>query len=76
MDNGDIGYNAGAIWNLLADKGSLNIRKIGELTGNSKESIFLALGWLAREDKIRLIEENIEEDFCVELKHFNSEIYY
>lgn len=54
----DIGTKAGTIWHLLANHGAMNIREIGEKT-NSKESlILLALGWLARENKVVFYEKH------------------
>jgi hypothetical protein len=53
----DIGINAGAIWRLLSEKGALSIREIGEITRYRETFLFLALGWLAREDKVRFFEE-------------------
>jgi hypothetical protein len=53
----DIGINAGVIWRLLSDKGTLSIREIGEFTHYRESFLFLALGWLAREDKIRFYEK-------------------
>jgi hypothetical protein len=53
----DIGINAGVIWRLLSEKGELSIREIGEFTNYRESFLFLALGWLAREDKIRFYEK-------------------
>jgi hypothetical protein len=53
----DIGINAGAIWRLLSEKGELSVREIGEITHYRETFLLLALGWLAREDKIRFFEE-------------------
>lgn len=53
----DIGINAGVIWRLLSDKGALSIREIGEFTNYRESFLFLALGWLAREDKIWFYEK-------------------
>ncbi|MDR2805942.1 MAG: winged helix-turn-helix domain-containing protein [Dysgonamonadaceae bacterium] len=62
----DIGINSGVIWRLLSDKGTLSIREIGEFTHYHEMFLFLALGWLAREDKIRFYEK--EGVLYVELK--------
>ena len=58
MLKNDIGIYAGTIWQHLSERGFLTIRKIGELTGLKESLIFLALGWLLREDKIRLVDKN------------------
>lgn len=52
MIKADIGELAGKIWHALVERGSLSIRKIGEITSSKESYIFLALGWLAREEKI------------------------
>lgn len=58
MNKNDVGTDAGKIWCLLSERGILSIRKIGEMTHYRESLIFLALGWLAREDKIRLFEKS------------------
>jgi hypothetical protein len=61
----DIRINAGVIWSLLAEKGALSLRKIGELTSFRESYLYLAIGWLAREDKIRFFDDG--GTTCVEL---------
>lgn len=46
------GDTAGRIWKVLYERGRLSIRKIGEITSMSESSIFIGLGWLARENKV------------------------
>ncbi len=75
MIKDDVGINAGNILSLLSDKGKLSIREIGEFTHYRDKMIFIALGWLLREDKIRCMENN--GSLCIELKTVcASEIYY
>jgi len=57
MNKSEIRNHANTIWLLLADKGALNICEIGELTNYKEGFIFLALGWLAKENKIRFFEQ-------------------
>jgi hypothetical protein len=57
MYKNDIGINAGVIWHLLSHKGALSIREIGELTNYRESFMFLALGYLSRESKIRFFEK-------------------
>lgn len=52
-----IGIDAGVIWQLLSDRGKLSMRQIGEYSGFSGDRLSLAVGWLAREDKIFFKEE-------------------
>ena len=58
MYKNDVGINAGVIWRLLSEKKELSIIEIGELTNFREPFIFLALGWLLREDKIIFSEKN------------------
>ena len=53
----DIGINAGKIWRLLQKRGLLSIRQIGELTYYHESVIYMCLGWLARENKIKFLNE-------------------
>ncbi|MFV0418891.1 MAG: winged helix-turn-helix domain-containing protein [Dysgonomonas sp.] len=70
----NIGKNAGIIWHLLSVEGQLNIRKIGEFTGLRDSTIILALGWLARENKVEITNQNDLLNF--RLTAVFSEIYY
>lgn len=47
-----IGETAGDVWRLLADKGPLSMAQIVKQLGAPRDLVMLALGWLAREDKI------------------------
>ena len=74
MYKNDIGINAGVIWHLLSEKGELSIREIGELTNFQETFIYLALGWLSREDKIYFFEKN--GVVYVVLNRIASEMYF
>ncbi|MDH6303622.1 hypothetical protein M2459_000444 [Parabacteroides sp. PF5-5] len=74
MIKNEIGLSAGDLYSLLSQKGSLSLRKIGELTRNKESVIYLTIGWLLRENKISVIEQNGEWVF--ELKESLSNIYY
>lgn len=74
MNKNDVGTNAGKIWRLLAERGDMSIRKIGEVTHCKESLIFLALGWLARENKIRFRDDS--DMLYVELNIPLSETYY
>lgn len=49
---GEYGLSAGKIWKALNLKGSLNKKKIIELTKLNDRDFYLGVGWLARENKI------------------------
>ncbi len=59
------GENAGLIWNALSDgnrKTTKELKKIAKLTD---KELYAALGWLARENKICIVEE--DADILVQL---------
>ena len=52
------GVNAGNVWNALNENGAMtgkDLKKAAKLK-NDKE-LYLALGWLLREDKVEVAEE-------------------
>jgi len=49
-----IGETAGAIWHALAEKGPLTIARLVKEIDAPRDVVLLALGWLAREDKIEI----------------------
>ena len=49
-----IGVTAGAIWRVLSDSGPTSLARLPKLTDASKDAVLLAIGWLAREDKITI----------------------
>ncbi len=49
----EIGLAAGAIWNVLKKEGETNITRLQKKTGLPQNQFFMALGWLAREDKLQ-----------------------
>lgn len=75
MNKNDVGSNAGKIWRLLAERGNMSIRKIGEMTHCNESVIFLALGWLARENKINFRNDSSDMLF-VEVNIPLTETYY
>lgn len=49
-----IGEVAGKIWNYLDQNGSASVNKITTETGESKNDIQRAIGWLLKEDKLNI----------------------
>jgi Winged helix-turn-helix domain (DUF2582) len=47
-----IGEMAGKVWKILGKKGRSEIFKLPQILNEKEEIVYLALGWLAREDKI------------------------
>ena len=54
------GANAGLVWNLLDEKSLMNVKDVKKSTKLTDKDLFAAFGWLAREDKINIVEENGE----------------
>jgi hypothetical protein len=52
MDTARIGTNAGKIWNALKDHGEMTLTQVKKETTLKDSDASLALGWLAREEKI------------------------
>lgn len=65
----EIGQSAGSIWNYLAKEGKTDALKIKLNLELTNSILFLALGWLLRENKIVISKE--KNIYFVELK--NSE---
>jgi hypothetical protein len=53
-----IGINAGKIWTVLDEKGRQNVKDLKKATKLTDKDLFAALGWLAREGKLSLVEED------------------
>lgn len=49
-----IGENAGKVWKTLNDKGPLNLSALKKAAKLDDRQLYLALGWLAREDKVAI----------------------
>lgn len=60
-----IGSNAGLVWNALSAKSVQTVKELKKATKLKDKGIFAALGWLAREGKVS-VEEN-DDDIVVTL---------
>ena len=61
------GANAGKIWEALNEKGQLSTKELKKVAKiKTDKELFLALGWLLREDKVQT--EEAEKDVLVSLK--------
>jgi len=54
--NEQIGETAGVVWKLLSEGGPLSLAKLVERVGVNRDVVMQAVGWLAREDKIEIVE--------------------
>lgn len=65
--NEKIGTVAGAIWSALNENGAMktkDLKKVAKV--KTDKELFLAMGWLLREDKLEVVEEG--KDMTIVLK--------
>lgn len=53
-----IGETAGRVWRVLAENGELSIARLSKLVGEKEGAVQMAIGWLAREDKVEFHEKS------------------
>ena len=58
--NNIIGSNAGKVWTALYEGGRQNVKDLKKAVKLTDKELYAAFGWLAREHKISLIEEDKE----------------
>ena len=68
-----IGDTAGKIWRILGEKQNINISNLPKILKEKEEVVYQALGWLAREDKIKYHIK--ERKAFVSLTHEEDEIF-
>jgi hypothetical protein len=47
-----VGETSGVVWRVLSEGGTMTITKLVKAVDEPRDTVMLALGWLAREDKI------------------------
>jgi hypothetical protein len=52
-----IGEMAGVVWSTLSENGPMTMAKLIKAVDEPRDTVMQALGWLAREDKIDIVEE-------------------
>lgn len=62
----EIGTTAGHIWQYLDQHGTVTALKIKSALGISNSLLYLALGWLSREEKIEMVPH--DHTFRISLK--------
>ena len=67
MNIDTIGYNAGLVWNALNEADALGLRQIKKITKLKDKELYLALGWLASENKIAIAEGEDAKDLIISL---------
>ncbi len=65
MNQETIGANAGLVWNLLNESKEQTYKALKKATKLKDKDLYLALGWLAREGKVKFTDT--ETDVIVEL---------
>jgi len=66
MDFAQVGETAGAIWQMLSTGGPLPMAALMEDVNTPQSVFFMAVGWLAREDKLEI--ERANGDYVIRLK--------
>jgi len=53
-----IGETAGEIWRLLSAEGALSLSAIAQKVKRPETTVYMGIGWLAREDKLEFTKTN------------------
>ncbi len=61
-----VGTTAGEVWRVLNDGRPQTLAQIKKKVNGASDLVTLALGWLAREDRVEITEE--KRNFRVQLK--------
>lgn len=64
MDQEKIGENAGLIWHYLDNNGESSLTLMQKELKITEQELYLALGWLARENKV-VVFENHKQYFAL-----------
>jgi len=56
VDN--IGLVSGVVWQVLSKNGPITMAKLVKAAGEPRDTVMQALGWLAREGKVNIVEKN------------------
>lgn len=65
MNTEIIGTNAGLVWATLNETNDLTVKGLKKASKLKEKDLYMALGWLAREGKLKFIEEG--EETIIEL---------
>ena len=67
MNIDTIGYNAGLVWNALNDAEAMGLKQVKKATKLKDKELYAAIGWLAREGKLLIAENEDEKDLILSL---------
>ena len=60
-----IGETAGLVWSTLSAKGPLSLAALKKQVKAPGDSVLMAIGWLAREDKLALQQKGRVQVLCL-----------
>ena len=52
-----VGITAGEVWHVLGSQGGMSLAKLAKQIDAPRDLVMQAVGWLARENKISIVEE-------------------
>lgn len=58
MTNKNVAKTAGSIWHKLGEKGRVDLIQLPKLIKQKAQLAYMALGWLARENKVKYLTRN------------------
>ncbi len=67
MNVESIGTWAGLVWNALNEADVLGTKQIKKMTKLKDKELFAAIGWLARENKVTISENEEEKELLIAL---------
>ena len=68
MNTETIGTWAGAVWNALNEADALGMKQLKKITKLKEKEVYVAIGWLARENKVVInVNPEDEKDFLFSL---------
>lgn len=67
MNTEVIGAWAGSVWNALNEADTLGVKQLKKITKLKDKEVYAAIGWLARENKLNIIEDVDNKDYLLQL---------
>ena len=67
MNTEKIGTWAGLIWNALNEVETLGFKQVKKATKLKEKELYAAIGWLAREGKLNIVENAEEKELYLSL---------
>lgn len=65
MEKVKIGNYAGKVWQVIDENKEIKISDLKKITKMDIKDLYLALGWLARENKVFFAEKDRELSICL-----------